>query len=55
VSVANPGKCALTFNVFDQSENLSVELLSRNYRVSLTNEFLEEIEKFPDLKYKIVT
>ncbi len=55
VSADNPGKCNLRLNVYDSEEKIAVELMSKKFMVNPSNEFLQELERFPELKYRIVS
>ena len=50
---ANIGKCKLNFNILDNIENTKVELYSKSLRVSLSNEFVTELDKITELSYKL--
>lgn len=49
-----PGNCALKLNVFDPEENISLDFLSKQYRISPSNEFFDKINRFPEIKYEII-
>ncbi len=54
LSKENPGKCDLKLNIFDDKEGIGTELLSKKYRVKPSNEFFSQLERIPELKYKII-
>ncbi len=45
--------CHLKFAVYDLEDNISVEMPSKSLRIYPSNEFLEEIKKFNNVKYKL--
>ncbi len=49
---ANQGKTQLRFRVFDPQTNLFVDLFSRNTRISIQPELIEQLERL-DLKFKV--
>ncbi|MDD5572002.1 MAG: OB-fold nucleic acid binding domain-containing protein, partial [Bacteroidales bacterium] len=49
---ANKGKTLLKFCVFDPVEKISVELFSRKYRINVSHEITEYLERL-DIEYKI--
>ena len=48
------GACPLFLKLRDDKENISLELLSRKYRVKPVNEMVKKIKKIPDLKVEVV-
>ena len=48
------GKCVLRLNIWDEEEQIGVDLLSRKFKVNPENELIEEIEKDPRIKYEII-
>ncbi len=49
----NKGSALLKFNVYDPESNIYVQLFSRNFRIELTNSFLNYIGDRPDIGIKI--
>lgn len=49
-----PGKCAFNVNVMDSEEKMTVELMSRKYKVSPDNNLLEALKKLDEITYRIV-
>lgn len=49
-----PGKCSFNVNVMDNEEKMTVELMSRKYKVNPDNNLLEALEKLDEITYKIV-
>ena len=47
------GKTDLKFYIYDESENLSVQMFSRNQRVNLSNGFVSYLESKPEIEYKV--
>ena len=45
------GQCALTLKVLDTSENLSLEMLSRKFKVTPDNTLIEDLEKMAALEF----
>ena len=45
------GQCALTLKVLDNSENLSLEMLSRKFKVTPDNSLIEDLEKMAALEF----
>ncbi len=50
---AFPGKCGLEFMIEDKDENVNIKLFSKSLRVSLSNEFIDELNKFHELEYEV--
>ncbi|MGI9542281.1 MAG: DNA polymerase III subunit alpha, partial [Cyclobacteriaceae bacterium] len=50
----HPGKCPLKVMISDLDENISVELLSRKYKVSPENDLIDELEKLNKVSYHIL-
>lgn len=49
----NKGKTQLSFTVYDNEENLKLNLFSRNSGVRLTNELLDKLENMPEIEYSV--
>ena len=49
----NPGKCGLNFTVKSTKNNLSLNMMSRKYRVSSENNFFKSLDEISELNYKI--
>ena len=49
------GNCVLRVNLWDEDEQIEVDLLSRKFKVNPENELIEEIEKNARIKYEIIT
>ena len=47
------GKALFKFNVYDPETNRSIQLFSRNTKISLDNQFLDFFEEFPEIVYRI--
>jgi len=47
------GKALIKFNVYDPETNRSIQLFSRNTRISLDNQFLDFFEEHPEIVYRI--
>ena len=41
-------------NLVDTTEDISVELMSRKYKINPNNELLDRIKKIPEVNYKIL-
>ena len=55
LGVSYPGNCDFKLNVFDEEDNLQVELLSRKYRIDPTNELLKTLDNLaPQVAYKVL-
>lgn len=50
-----PGSCDLKLNVYDQQEGLSVELMSRRYKISPDNDFIDKMEALNCLSVKVLS
>ena len=50
----HPGKCPLKVRVSDLDEKISVELLSRKFKVSPENDLIDELEKLKKVSYHIL-
>jgi DNA polymerase-3 subunit alpha len=51
---ASPGNCTLKLNVFDPDEKISLDFLSKQYRVSPSNQFFDKLGRFSEVKYEII-
>lgn len=49
-----PGPCQLKLNVADIEENIAVELLSRKFQVKPQNELIKELDRLPEISYRIL-
>ena len=47
------GKVRLKFKIFDPEEKIGVEMFSRNKKINLSNEFIEFLESYPAIEYKM--
>ncbi len=52
---ANPGKCYLKINVVDPTENVTVELQSRKYKVNPHNDLISALDKFNEVGYAVLS
>lgn len=50
-----PGSCDLKLNVYDKQEGFNVELLSRKYKISPENEFIDKMEALNCLSVKVLS
>ena len=55
ISTEYPGSCDLKLNIFDQQEGLNVELMSRRYKISPDNEFIDKMEALNCLSVKVLS
>ena len=51
----HPGKCSFKVQLVEESENISVELLSRKFLVSPNDELLKSLETIPEIECKVST
>lgn len=51
----NPGKCAFKINLVDDTEQISVDLLSRRYMVNPNDVLLKSLSEMPEVDYKVTT
>ncbi|NJN25240.1 MAG: DNA polymerase III subunit alpha [Cyclobacteriaceae bacterium] len=51
----HPGKCAFKLNLVEESENISVDLMSRKYLVSPKDELLKALEDIPEIQCQVST
>jgi len=49
------GGCKLKFNVYHKEERLAVDMMSKTLTVSLDNEFIDKLDRFADITYKLHT
>ena len=49
-----PGNCPIRLQIYDGAENMQVELLSRNYKIGLANDFILEIDGLKKVQYKVL-
>jgi len=47
------GKALLKFVIWDNEENIYVEMFSRNKRVALSEQFIHFLESKPEIDYKV--
>ncbi len=47
------GSALLKFNVYDPETNRSIQLFSRNTKISMNNEMLEFFDKYPEIIFRI--
>ena len=47
----SPGNCNIKFTVLEPNEKISIDMLSRKYKVSPNNEFLARLKNIPKLNY----
>lgn len=50
-----PGACDLKLNIYDKQEGFNVELLSRKYKISPENEFIDKMEALNCLSVKVLS
>ncbi len=55
LAIQNPGKCAFKINLLDESEHISVDLLSRRYMVNPNDDLLKSLSNIPELEFKVTT
>lgn len=51
----HPGKCSFKVNLIEESENITVDLLSRKFMVSPNDELLNSLKDIPELECKVTT
>jgi DNA polymerase-3 subunit alpha len=49
----NKGVCSVRLNVTDPEENIRVELPSKSVKVGLTSQFIEDLNGFESLEFKV--
>ena len=49
----NKGACSVRLNVKDLDEDIYVELPSKSVKVGLTTQFIEELNNFASLTFKV--
>ena len=49
----NTGKTLLKFNVYDEDNNMNIQMFSRTSRINLTDEFLKYFQEEMDITYRI--
>jgi len=47
------GKTNLKFLIYDENENVSIQMFSRNYTIYPSNQFIEYLENIPEIGYKV--
>lgn len=50
---ANPGACDLMMTVYDKEEKIDLTMVSRRTKVSVQNEFLEELKSMEGVNYRL--
>ena len=51
----HPGKCSLKLNLVDEQENISLDLLSRRFMVSPSDDLLSSLGEIPELECRVTT
>lgn len=51
IIVSNPGNVSVKLNVSEPNEKISIDLPSKKYKISLSNDFLKSIDGLKGLKY----
>lgn len=51
----HPGKCSFKINLVEESEKISVDLLSRKFMVSPNDDLLNSLEEIPELHCEVTT
>jgi DNA polymerase III subunit alpha len=54
LSASYPGKVNLLINVLFKEENLRVDLMSRKFKVSPENNLLDELNKMPEVEFRLL-
>lgn len=49
----HPGKCSFKVNLMEESENISVDLLSRKFLVSPNDELLDALQDIPEIQCQV--
>jgi DNA polymerase-3 subunit alpha len=47
------GKCNVEFYVEDKKENMNVKLFSKKSKIAISEELINELNKFPNLEYEL--
>jgi DNA polymerase-3 subunit alpha len=47
------GKTNLKFLIYDENENISIEMFSRNYTIYPSNQFIDYLENIPEIDFKV--
>ncbi|MES2731349.1 MAG: DNA polymerase III subunit alpha [Bacteroidota bacterium] len=50
---ANPGNCQLKMTVQDREEKMEVQMLSRKYKISPTNEMIKRLSEWQGVSYRL--
>ncbi|KAB1065249.1 DNA polymerase III subunit alpha [Salibacter halophilus] len=53
VLTENKGNCKVIVNVYDRDEKIKLNLMSRTLRVNISNELIEELERWDHVHYKL--
>jgi DNA polymerase-3 subunit alpha len=53
VLTENKGNCKVIVNVYDRDEKIKLNLMSRTVRVNISNELIEELERWDHVHYKL--
>lgn len=48
-----PGKCGLKVTVIDSEDNMSVEMVSKNLKLNLSNELIHQLDTLDNVSYKL--
>ena len=52
---SHPGKCKMSFKIYDMDEKINIELLSKKYLVYPSNALVEELKQIPGINYQIIS
>jgi DNA polymerase-3 subunit alpha len=50
---ANPGTCTVKFSVYDNDENIKIDMPSKKTKVNLSNELIQLLESRKELSFKL--
>lgn len=50
---AHPGTCSVRFSIFDNDENIKIEMPSKKTKVNLSNELIQILESRKELSFKL--
>ncbi|MFN4234467.1 MAG: DNA polymerase III subunit alpha [Bacteroidia bacterium] len=53
VITSNKGDCNVKLSVIDSSERLKIDMASKTYKISASNNFFDALQKLPGVKYDI--
>ena len=55
LAASNPGKCKLSIKIYDVEEKMSIDLLSKKYLISPSNDLMNELNGMEGIQHEIIS